>query len=119
MGERSATRAVAGIWRRNACALAFVGFLGASSGCATLLVTGAVEPTEAAEQAAEIAASVTQALSRDGSVDVSDVRVAASGAVVTLNGSVPSQSQRDRAVAVAGATEGVSRVVDRLSISGT
>lgn len=112
-------RAISLAGRPLACAAVLAGLVASLGGCATLLVTGAVEPTQAAEEAVQVAAAVTQALGRDGGVDAGDVRVAASGSVVTLNGSVPSASQRDRAVAVAAATEGVSRVVDRLSISGS
>ncbi|MEO0421234.1 MAG: BON domain-containing protein [Pseudomonadota bacterium] len=104
-------------WRRalRATLVGAVALLGLA-GCATLIVTGAVDPNAKAEQAVEIAAAVNEALRADAGLDASDVRASASGTVVTLNGSVPTASQRERAVAVTAATPGVTRVVDRLSL---
>lgn len=107
-------------WRRcvRATLVSAVAVLGLA-GCATLIVTGAVDPNAKAEQAVEIADAVNEALRADRGLDGSDVRASASGTVVTLNGSVATAAQRERAVAVAAATSGVTRVVDRLGLDGT
>lgn len=77
-----------------------------------------MDPNAKAQQAVEIAAAVNDALSADGGQDAQNVRATASGTVVTLNGSVATPAARERAVAIAAATSGVTRVVDRLALDG-
>jgi hyperosmotically inducible protein len=52
----------------------------------------------------------------DDSVKARAIDVSTTGTVVTLSGTVASQSEHDRAVALARETDGVTRVVDRLAI---
>ena len=52
----------------------------------------------------------------DDSVKARAIDVSTTGTVVTLSGTVASQSEHDRAVALARETDGVTRVVDRLTI---
>jgi hypothetical protein len=92
--------------------------LALTAGCATLMVTGAVDPAEAATEAAALAERTRQALRDDASVDSRDISVSASGNVITLNGRVPSSRQRDQAVRTAAAVSGVGRVVNRLTVGG-
>lgn len=92
--------------------------LALTAGCATLMVTGAVDPAEAATEAAALAERVRQALRDDAGVDTRDISVSASGNVITLNGRVPASRQRDQAVRTAAAVSGVGRVVNRLTVGG-
>ena len=83
------------------------------------MVSGAVDPAESSQQAAALSQAVRDALSASARVDSTNVSVSASGYVVTLNGSVATQSQADSAVAVSLGVDGVRRVVNRLTVAGT
>jgi hyperosmotically inducible protein len=52
----------------------------------------------------------------DDSIKARAIDVTTNGSVVTLTGTVGSQAEHDRAVALAGETAGVTKVVDRLVI---
>jgi len=52
----------------------------------------------------------------DDSVKARAIDVSTTGSVVTLSGTVGSQAEHDRAVALARETAGVTQVVDRLTI---
>ena len=52
----------------------------------------------------------------DDSVKAREIDVTTNGSVVTLTGTVRSQAERDRAMALARETTGVTKVVDRLVI---
>lgn len=99
-----------------AAALALAAVLGA--GCATLMVTGAVDPGEAAREAMVVADAVREALRANGAVDSAGIRVSASGNVVTLTGSVPYARQRQEAERTSLRVSGVGRVVNRLTVEG-
>jgi hyperosmotically inducible protein len=49
----------------------------------------------------------------------SDINVETNNHVVTLKGTVPSRAAKGRAAAIAGGTEGVTRVIDQLVIKAT
>ncbi len=72
-----------------------------------------VEPPEA-DSDDEIADAVRIALEKDPLVDAAGIRVGARGSVVTLEGSVPSGSQRQMAEADAWCIFGVDRVLNHL-----
>ena len=86
--------------------------------CATLVMTGAVNPTESAREAGELADAVRSALAANGNVDGEAISVSASGNVVTLNGTVRSAQERQEAIRTSAAVDGVGRIVDRLSVAG-
>jgi osmotically-inducible protein OsmY len=69
-----------------------------------------------AQTDAAVSASVKTRLAADDAVKASAVRVTAVDHVVTLSGAVPSQAIKDRALAIARDTSGVSSVVDKLSV---
>ena len=84
---------------------------------------------EIAEKAAVAAARVGDTLEQGGLtakikakmvlddlVRARDINVTTTGNTVTLTGTVHSEQERERAVALARETEGVTRVVDRLII---
>ena len=52
----------------------------------------------------------------DDSIKARAIDVTTSGSVVTLTGTIGSQAEHDRAVALARETAGVTNVVDRLVI---
>jgi osmotically-inducible protein OsmY len=90
---------------------------------------GAEIATTAAEKGREAAVKIEGALSEgalttkikskmalDDSVKARTISVNTDGSVVTLTGTVGSNSERDRAVRLATETDGVTKVVDRLEV---
>jgi|RhiMethySRZTD1v2_1073278.scaffolds.fasta_scaffold583131_1 hyperosmotically inducible periplasmic protein len=65
---------------------------------------------------AGITGKIKAKLALDDYVKARSINVTTNGTVVTLSGQVHSASERQRAVAIATETAGVSRVVDRLEI---
>ena len=77
------------------------------------------EGANAAERIAANAALTTKIKSKmalDDTVEALRIDVDTSGSVVTLSGTVESQAQRERALQLARETEGVTSVVDDLTI---
>ena len=74
--------------------------------------------TDAAEQRPDtwIATSVEAALYGSDEVRGSDIAVSVDDGVVTLSGTVESESAHERALALARNTEGITRVDDRLTV---
>jgi len=63
-----------------------------------------------------VLASVKARLFGDDALKGSDINVDSDNHVITLKGTVPNQAARARAIELAGKTDGVDRVVDRLTI---
>lgn len=63
-----------------------------------------------------LTAKIKSKMALDDLVQARAIDVTTSGHVVTLSGSVRSAAERDRAVQLAKETEGVTQVVDRLTI---
>jgi osmotically-inducible protein OsmY len=78
---------------------------------ALLVATGAAAQTDAA-----LTASVKSRLAADSAVKAAQIDVSTEGHVVTLEGTVPSQAAKDRALMLARQTTGVTSVVDRLTV---
>ena len=66
---------------------------------------------------AGVTAKIKAKMALDDSVRARTVDVSTTGTTVTLSGNVRSKSERDRAVALARETEGVTRVVDHLVVA--
>jgi osmotically-inducible protein OsmY len=101
----------------------------------TGIKTPQIDTTKAREAGAEIGAKAAVAASRLGAsieegsltakikgkmvlddlVKARTINVTTEGTTVTLRGTVQSRQERDRAVALARETEGVTRVIDQLS----
>jgi osmotically-inducible protein OsmY len=63
-----------------------------------------------------LTAKIKSKMALDDHVEARDINVDTSDAIVTLTGEVRSTEQRDRALRLAGETEGVTKVVDRLRV---
>jgi hypothetical protein len=98
--------------------LLLAGTLLLSGGCATMLLTGDLEPDRSAGQAGSLVRRVETALSEDGRFDASRINVSASNDVVTLGGAVASPAAQSMAVETASAVGGVSRIINRLGVDG-
>lgn len=95
--------------------------------CTSLLLGGASSPESgvstddrsSAEQAADkaISATVRQKLGADPAVSRYAIGISTKGGQVTLTGTVGSFAARDRAVQIAGGTEGVTGVRNRISVN--
>jgi len=72
-----------------------------------------------AQTDATLTASVKTKLAADEMVKASAVNVSTSEHVVTLSGAVASKAAKDRAIAIAKGTAGVTSVVDKLTVSET
>jgi len=79
----------------------------------------AVATEKVKENVAEAAltAKIKAKMTLDDSVKARSIDVTTSGTTVTLTGSVHSQAEHDRAVALARETSGITNVVDRLTIA--
>jgi hypothetical protein len=62
-----------------------------------------------------LTAKIKAKMALDDLVTARNINVTTEGTTVTLTGSVNSQQERDRAVALARETEGVTRVIDNLN----
>jgi hyperosmotically inducible protein len=76
---------------------------------------GANEAQRLAASAA-LTAKIKSKMALDDIVEASRIDVDSSGSVVTLHGTVDSQAERERALQLARETDGVTSVVDRLTI---
>ena len=65
---------------------------------------------------AALTGKIKAKMALDDAVRSRSIDVNTDGSVVTLSGSVRSATERQRAVALAKETEGVTRVVDHLSV---
>ena len=61
-------------------------------------------------------AKIKSKMALDDAVDAARIDVDTNGTVVTLSGRVSSQAERERALRLARETEGVTSVVDRLTV---
>ena len=87
---------------------------GAEIGEKTAVAASKVENTVAE---ASISAKIMSKMALDDSVKARSIRVSTDHSVVTLSGTVGSTAERDRAVALARETSGVTRVVDQLTVA--
>ena len=71
---------------------------------------------ERAVETASLTAKIKSKMALDDTVEASRINVDTEGTVVTLTGTVKSQSEKTRALQLARETEGVTSVVDRLRI---
>jgi hyperosmotically inducible protein len=76
----------------------------------------AVEKVKETVSEAQLTGKIKAKMALDDRVRSRSIDVTTDGSVVTLSGSVRSASERQRAVSLAGETEGVTRVVDHLSV---
>ena len=125
-----------------AAAAFFLGWWGSNrvhpgDGPAAVGTSGQVNTEKAKEVGAEVGAKTAEAANRAGEVlsegaltakikskmalddlvQARSIDVTTSGHVVTLNGTVRSAAERDRAIQLARETNGVTQVVDRLSVA--
>ncbi len=107
------------------CALAFSGII-AFTGCTATKNTGTAvsEGTkEAAEKTGEyvtdssITAAVKMKMADDELVKASNINVVTNEGVVTLNGTVGSKAEEQKAIDLAHSVDGVKRVVNNLRVS--
>ena len=76
------------------------------------------EKAERAVSDASLTAKIKSKMALDDSVEALQIDIDTSGSVVTLRGTVDSETERTRAVQLARDTDGVTSVVDKLEISG-
>ena len=81
------------------------------TGCTTMTNDAAVAPTSDAE----LANSVLQRLTQDAVTGMSTFNVQAENGVVTLYGSLPDNTVRARAIAIARSTPGVKNVINKIT----
>ena len=86
---------------------------GAEIGERAAVATGKVEETLGE---AGLTAKIKAKMALDDLVKARSINVTTQGTTVTLTGTVESKPERDRAVALASETDGVTRVVDELSM---
>jgi hypothetical protein len=67
---------------------------------------------------AQLTAKIKAKMALDDTVQARTIDVTTTGTVVTLSGTVRSTAERERAVALARDTAGITRVVDRLVVRG-
>jgi len=79
-------------------------------------VVACTHPRPASVSDAAIVARVKTVLLNDTQIDATTIDVQASGGRVTLSGTARNQAERDRAVALTRGVDGVSSVVDRITI---
>ena len=79
------------------------------------VAVGAQKAGETLEEAA-LTAKVKSKIALDDTLDGSHIQVSTDHQQVTLKGTVANEAQHERALALARETEGVTRVVDQLSI---
>jgi osmotically-inducible protein OsmY len=80
------------------------------------VAVGADRAQRAASEAG-LSAKIKAKMALDDRVAAANIDVDTDGSIVTLSGRVSSSDERDRAVRLAKETEGVSSVVDRLTVS--
>lgn len=82
------------------------------------VATGAVKAQHALDEGA-LTAKIKSKMALDDYVRARSIDVTTVDHVVTLTGTVRTTQERDRALQLARETDGVTRVVDRLTMSGT
>jgi hyperosmotically inducible protein len=80
------------------------------------VATGANEAQQAATRAA-LTAKIKAKMALDDRVKAARIDVDAAGSVVTLSGQVGSEDERARAVRLARETDGVTSVIDHLTVN--
>jgi len=73
---------------------------------------------EKALSEASLTAKIKSKMALDDTIDASRVNVDTTGTIVTLRGSVPTETQHKRVVQLARETAGVTSVVDRVEVPG-
>jgi osmotically-inducible protein OsmY len=101
--------------RPIALPLLLIAVLMSAGGCATMVLTGGVEPQAPPRTEAALEQRVREALRDDGRVDATAIDVSAQEGDVTLIGQVPDRAAADRAVSTALSVDGVARIINRLS----
>lgn len=101
--------------RLLALPLLLIVVLTSAGGCATLVLTGGVEPQAPPQTEAALEQRVREALRDDGRVDATAIAVSAQETDVTLSGQMPDRTAAEHAVSTALSVEGVSRIINRLS----
>jgi osmotically-inducible protein OsmY len=81
------------------------------TGCTTMPDDSALEPTTDAQ----LANAVLQRLAQDSVTGMSTFNVEAENGVVTLYGSLPDNTIRARAIAIARSTSGVRDVINKIT----
>jgi hypothetical protein len=121
------------VYQRSGADVARGAGAGAGSGAVSGALDGLVDRERVREAGTEIAGAVArsaeQALSEagltakikskmalDDTIEAGRLNVDTEGTVVTVRGSVDTRAQRDRALALARETEGVTSVVDRIEV---
>ena len=99
----------------------------AASGCGALVVGGAAtggyyvaqdeRSMEQISRDASISSRINASYVKDDLVSAMDVNVDTYNGVVTLRGTVPSTRTAERAVVLARAVKGVTRVISRLTVA--
>jgi hyperosmotically inducible periplasmic protein len=67
---------------------------------------------------ASLTTKIKAKMTLDDTIEANDIDVDSDGSTVTLTGTVGSEAERDRALRHARETEGVTRVIDHLRVSG-
>jgi osmotically-inducible protein OsmY len=78
----------------------------------------AAEKVRDATHDATITTKIKAKMALDDLVKARDIEVSTDGSTVTLTGTTGSVSEHSRAVALARETDGVTRVIDRLQVTG-
>ena len=80
-------------------------------------VAAGASTAERAVADASLTAKIKSKMALDDSVKALDIDIDTRGTVVTLTGRVASEAERTRAVQLARETDGVTQVVDRLTVA--
>ena len=67
---------------------------------------------------ASLTTKIKAKMALDDTIEALDIDVDSNGSTVTLSGTVGSEAQRTRALQLARETDGVTRVIDQLRVSG-
>lgn len=77
----------------------------------------AADRTEDAVSEAALTAKIKSKMALDDYVKARNINVDVEGSIVTLTGTVESEQERQRALRLAGETQGVTQVVDKLLVA--
>jgi hypothetical protein len=81
-------------------------------------VAAGVNEAQRAAANASLTAKIKSKMALDDTVEAAAIDVDSAGSVVTLRGRVSSEAERKKAVGLARDTEGVTSVVDELTVAG-
>lgn len=81
-------------------------------------IAGGADRAGAALGEARLTAKIKSKIALDDTLDGARLDLETEGTVVTIRGSVETPAQRERALQLARETEGVTSVVDRLTVNG-